>query len=814
MNTIIDSKTADKQSIDEILSVLDCDKNGLAQSQVQKRLKIWGENSLDEKKTNPFLLFLKGFWGPIPWLIEAAAVMSVIVHHWTDFIVIIVLLLSNAIIEFVEEYSADTAISQLKSKLALNALALRDGQWKTVAASKLVPGDVITVKFGDIVPADIKLFEGDYLTIDQSALTGESLTVDKKTGDIAYSGTAAKQGKMSGIVINTAKNTLFGQTANLIDEAKNVSSYQKAVIKIGNVLIVVALILIVLLGIIETIRGEDLIDFISFALVLLVAAIPAALPTVLSVTMVVGIKKLSKENAIVSHMTAVEEMSGMDILCSDKTGTLTQNRLSIRQFVPYGGQTTETLLQNAVLASDQTEKDDAIDQLVKQTWHMHFPDSDVLNAYSQTKYIPFDPVNKRTEATYTHNATSLTVTKGAPQAITALLDDAQAQKFITDNALSFAEKGFRTLAVAEKNDGTWKLNGVFSMFDPPRDDSAATIAEARKLGVTVKMITGDQVSIASETATEIGLGSHILNAEKLDGLSDDEAEKMVEEANGFAQVFPEHKFRIVKLLQDKQHIVGMTGDGVNDAPALKQANIGIAVDGATDVSKSAADLILTDKGISVIIDAIRESRKIFARMENYTIYRIAETFRILMFITICMIVLKFYPITALMIVLLAILNDLSILTIAYDNVKVAQEPKNWNMKYIILQASILGIIGVIFSFACIFIADRFLGLSLEQLQTLVYLKLSLGGHLAVFLARNKYHFYDSAPAKPLWISVLVTQTLAILFSVYGIILPVGIGWANAAFVIAFVTIAFFVSDFLRAIIIRKIEKIPAEKNPQ
>lgn len=803
MKTLINSKTAGKQAIDEILSILDCSKNGLTQNQADKRLEVWGENSLEEKKSTPLQLFLKGFWGPIPWLIEAAAIMSVIVHHWTDFIVIMVLLISNAIIEFVEEYSADNAIAQLKSKLALNAMVLRDGQWKIVAASKLVPGDVISVKFGDIIPADIKLFDGDYLSVDQSALTGESLTVDKKTGDVAYSGTAAKQGKMSGIVINTAKNTLFGQTANLIDKAGNVSSYQKAVIKIGNVLIIVALILIVVLGIIETIRGEDLLDFVSFALVLLVAAIPAALPTVLSVTMVVGVKKLSKENAIVSHMTAVEEMSGMDILCSDKTGTLTQNRLSIQQFVPFSGQTDETLLQHAVLASDQTEKDDAIDQLVKQTWHKQFPHSDILKVYSQTKYVPFDPVNKRTEATYTHNGTSLTVTKGAPQAVSALLDDNEARKFIADNARSFGERGFRTLAVAEKNNGIWTLNGVFSMFDPPREDSATTIAEALKLGVTVKMITGDQVSIATETATEIGLGSLILNAEKLDGTSDDEAEKMVEKANGFAQVFPEHKFRIVKLLQDKRHIVGMTGDGVNDAPALKQANIGIAVDGATDVSKSAADLILTDKGISVIIDAIRESRKIFARMENYTIYRIAETFRILLFITICMIVLKFYPITALMIVLLAILNDLSILTIAYDKVKVSEKPKNWDMKYILLQASILGITGVVFSFACIYIADRYLGLTLEELQTLVYLKLSLGGHLAVFLARNKYHFYDSTPAKPLWISVVVTQTLAILFSVYGIILPVGIGWGNAAFVIAFVTAAFFVTDFLRALIIRK-----------
>ncbi|MCB0472080.1 MAG: plasma-membrane proton-efflux P-type ATPase [Flavobacteriaceae bacterium] len=800
--TGIDSRTADKTSTDAILKILNTTKSGLSTAEATSRISTYGPNTLEEKKQSILLMFLKGFWGPIPWLIELAALLSMIVKHWEDFIIISILLMANAIIEFVEEYSANNAIAQLKDKLALNAQCLRDGNWVSIAASMLVPGDYVTVSLGDVVPADLKLCEGDYLNIDQSALTGESLTVEKRTGAIAYSGTVVKQGKMSGIVINTGTGTLFGKTAMLIDEARNVSHFQKAVIRVGNFLIITAFVLIAILGIFAYLRGENLLDFASFALVLLVAAIPAALPTVLSVTMVIGVKYLSRKNAIVSHMTAVEEMSGMDVLCSDKTGTLTQNKLTVEAIVPYREATEKKVLQNAVLASDGNGHKDAIDELVQHSFQEKYPDTG-LSDYKLKKYIPFDPVKKRAEAVYQFEGKEHSFSKGAPQAIAGLLDDKSAIGFINEKAAAFAKKGYRALAVAEKAGSEWVLDGIFSMYDPPREDSQLTLEEAFDLGIRVKMVTGDQVAIASETAKQIGIGSTIVNAAQLDAISDTEASKRIAAADGFAQVFPEHKFRIVKLLQDENHIVGMTGDGVNDAPALKQANIGIAVDGATDASKSAADLILTGKGISVIIDAIRSSRKIFARMENYTVYRIAETLRILLFITASIIVLKFYPITALMVVLLAILNDVSILTIAYDNVQTSKKPLKWNMHYILSQATVLGVIGVLFTFSCIWFAHKFLHLSQLQLQTLVYLKLSVAGHLTVFLARNRGHFWESAPAKPLWLSILLTQTLAIVFSVYGIILPAGIGWQNAFVVFGFVFVEFFVTDFLKVMLNKK-----------
>ncbi|MEJ2761414.1 MAG: plasma-membrane proton-efflux P-type ATPase, partial [Gammaproteobacteria bacterium] len=651
-------------------------ENGLSSQEAARRLEEYGQNALEEKKVSPLLRLLGYFWGPIPWMIEVAALLSAIVQHWSDFIIIMALLVFNAAVGFWQEYKASNAVEALKKSLALTCRVLRDGEWRQIEAVKLVPGDVIRLRLGDIIPADAKLTEGDYLSIDQSALTGESLPVDKKAGDMAYSGSVAKQGEMVALVTGTGSNTYFGQTAELVESADTVSHFQKAVLRIGDYLIYLSLGLVAVLIVVQVFRHEPLLELVQFALILVVASIPVAMPAVLSVTMAVGAMVLSKMKAILSRLESIEEMAGMDILCSDKTGTLTQNKLKLGEPMLLKAEDEHALLLAASLAS-KAEDQDAIDLAVLAGLERE----DELKEYRQVKFMPFDPVAKRTEATIEGGeGKNFKVSKGAPQVIMDLCqldpeDRDKAQKAVDE----FATKGFRTLGVARSDAGDkWTFLGVLPLFDPPREDSADTIGDAEEHGVNVKMVTGDNLAIAKEIAGKLKLGQNILVADELfgekGGAPDDQTAGRVERSDGFAQVFPEHKFNIVKALQTRGHIVGMTGDGVNDAPALKQAEVGIAVSGATDAARAAADLVLTAPGLSVIVSAIEEARRIFERMNSYAIYRITETIRIMVFVVLAMLVFNFYPITAIMIILLAFFNDIPIMTIAYDNTSLDPQP--------------------------------------------------------------------------------------------------------------------------------------------
>jgi H+-transporting ATPase len=787
-----------KLSIQDLYDKLNVSDNGLGSEEANERLRTFGSNEIQEKKTNPVLKFLKNFWGPIPWMIEIAAVLSAIIQHWDDFWIILALLILNAVVSFWQEHKADNAIELLKKKLALNARVLRDKVWKQVKANELVPGDIIRVRLGDIVPADIKLISGEYLNTDESALTGESLPVEKKTGDFAYSGSIIRQGEMNGLVAATGMNTFFGRTAKLVEQARTQSHFQKAVIKIGNYLIVFALALMLLILFIGLFRHEGFMEMFQFALVLMVAAIPAALPAVLSVTMAVGATALAKKEAIVSKLASIEEMAGMDILCSDKTGTITKNELKIAEVVPLNSYTDNQVLLFASLASNAVNQDAIDDAILARS--SEIPEiRDTLTTYNVENFKPFDPVIKRTEASIRDsNNNELKVSKGAPQVILSLVPENQKlQSSVHDHVLAFAKKGYRALgvAVADATD-LWHYAGLIPLYDPPREDSASTIKQAQDMGVEVKMITGDHTAIAQQIAEEVGLKQNIMPADKLLELDDRKAIPLIEQANGFAQVFPEHKYNIVELLQEKGHIVGMTGDGVNDAPALKKADAGIAVAGATDAAKSAAAIVLTKPGLSVIIDAIRQSRKIFQRMGNYAIYRIAETIRVLLFITVSIITFRFYPVTALMIVLLAILNDAPIMTIAFDNVRVSGTPDRWNMRTTLGISTILGIIGVFSSFGIFFIGKEIFQLSNEVLQSFIYLKLSVAGHLTVFAARTKGHFWSVRPAKSVLLAVIITQLIATLIVVNGILLP-AMSLTLALFVWGYSLTAFIITDFLK-----------------
>jgi H+-transporting ATPase len=786
----------------ELQAKLGSSPYGLSQAEAQKRLTRYGPNEIEEKETNPFLKFLTYFWGPIPWMIEAAVILSALARHWPDFAIILLLFVANAVVGFWEEHQAGNAIAALKAKLAINARVRRDGKWTTPEARELVPGDVIRVRLGDIVPADARLLEGDPIEVDQSALTGESLPATQRPGEAVFSGSIVRQGEIGAMVYATGRSTYFGKTAQLVQEAHSVSHFQRAVLKIGNYLIILAVTLVVLILCVALFRGDRMLTTLQFALVLTVAAIPAAMPTVLSVTMAVGARLLARREAIVTRLAAIEELAGVDVLCSDKTGTLTQNKLTLGDPFSVNGIPAEQVILNAALASRADNKD-TIDLAVLSG----LKNDQALENYQVVHYQPFDPVHKRTEAVVKGaDGKEFKVTKGAPQVILELSANAgQVQPAVEKAVNEFAARGFRSLGVARADaQGPWQFLGVLPLFDPPREEAEATIATARQMGVTVKMVTGDQVAIARETAAKLGLGTHILDAGGFGDTKHHETAQLaesIEKADGFAQVFPEHKFHIVDVLQQRGHIVGMTGDGVNDAPALKKADCGIAVSGATDAARAAADIVLMTSGLSVIIDAIKESRKIFQRMNSYAIYRIAETLRVLLFMTLAILVFNFYPMTAVMIVMLALLNDGAILSIAYDSVHYQDKPEAWNMRMVLGVATVLGVIGPVAAFGLFYLGERVYHLDRAHIQTLMYLMLSVAGHLTIFLARTRGPFWSIRPAMILWVAVLGTQIVATLIAVYGLFMtPLGWGWA--LFVWGYALVWFLVNDRLKLLAYR------------
>lgn len=787
---------------------------GLSTGEVESRRASFGYNELPEEKQNPILKFLSFFWGPIPWMIEIAAVLSAVDKHWSDLIVISILLFANAIVGFWEEYQAGNTIAALKKSLAMTAKVKRDGQWTVLPARELLPDDVIRIRLGDIIPADAKLLEGDPLQVDQSALTGESLPVTHKTGDVVYSGSVIKQGEIDAVVTAIGTKTFFGKTAHLVESTHSTSHFQKAVLKIGNFLIVLASVLAAVILAFALLRGDALATTLQFVLVLTVAAIPVAMPTVLSVTMAVGARSLASKKAVVSHLAAIEELAGMDVLCSDKTGTLTKNQLVLGEPFVVKDVDAQELIVAGSLAS-RKEDGDPIDLAVISG----VKDETVLEKYSLAHFKPFDPINKRTEATVKgQDGQAFYVTKGAPQVIMALVHpEPELQKQVDDAIQKFAARGFRSLAVARgeakrptanSQEITWQLLGILSLYDPPRDDSKETIQAAQNLGVKVKMITGDQAVIGQEIARQLGLGTNILKAEVLDSFTDKESDKLAdlaENADGFAQVFPEHKYHIVGALQSRGHIVGMTGDGVNDAPALKKADAGIAVSGATDAARSAADIVLLNPGLATIVDAIGVSRRIFQRMNSYSIYRIAETIRVLLFMTLSILVFNFYPVTAIMIVLLALLNDGAILSISKDNAVPSEQPEKWDMKRVLWVAGVLGFTGVIASFGLFYVGEQYFHLSREVIQTLIYLKLSVAGHLTIFLTRTRGPFWSNKPANLLLFAVFGTQIVATLIAVYGAFMtPIGWGWALAVW--GYAIAWFLVNDRVKLLVYHFLDK--------
>lgn len=820
--------------MEEVFEQLKCTRQGLTSEEGANRLQVFGPNKLEEKKESKILKFLGFMWNPLSWVMEAAALMAIALANgdgkppdWQDFVGIIVLLLINSTISFIEENNAGNAAAALMAGLAPKTKVLRDGRWSEQDASILVPGDIISIKLGDIIPADARLLEGDPLKIDQSALTGESLPVTKHPSEEVFSGSTCKQGEIEAVVIATGVHTFFGKAAHLVDSTNQVGHFQKVLTAIGNFCICsIAVGIIVEIIVMYPIQHRKYREGIDNLLVLLIGGIPIAMPTVLSVTMAIGSHRLSQQGAITKRMTAIEEMAGMDVLCSDKTGTLTLNKLTVdRNLIEVfaKGVEKEYVILLAARAS-RTENQDAIDAAIVG---MLADPKEARAGIREVHFLPFNPVDKRTALTYIDSDGNWhRASKGAPEQIIALCNCREdVKKKVHAIIEKFAERGLRSLAVArqevpektkESSGAPWQFVGLLPLFDPPRHDSAETIRRALNLGVNVKMITGDQLAIGKETGRRLGMGTNMYPSSSLLGQDKDAniaaipVDELIEKADGFAGVFPEHKYEIVKRLQERKHICGMTGDGVNDAPALKKADIGIAVADATDAARSASDIVLTEPGLSVIISAVLTSRAIFQRMKNYTIYAVSITIRIVFGFMFIALIWKF-DFSPFMVLIIAILNDGTIMTISKDRVKPSPMPDSWKLKEIFATGIVLGgylaLMTVIFFWAMKdteFFSDTFGVKDLKghdkEMVAALYLQVSIVSQALIFVTRSRSWSYVERPGLLLVSAFVIAQLVATLIAVYanwGFARIEGTGWGWAGVIWLYSLVTYIPLDLLK-----------------
>ena len=685
--------------------------NGLSSDKVKERQKQYGRNEVAEKKANSATTFAKKFWGLTAWMLEVAIVLSLVLGKYLDLYIITALLLVNAILGFIQERQATRAVGALKQKLQLKARVLRDSLWQTLNAAEVVPGDVIRVRSGDFVPADFKIVDSE-ATVDQSAITGESLPTDKKIGDVVYSGSLVRKGEVTGIVTATGVHTYFGKTTQLVQLAKPKLHMEEVISSLMKWLLVLVVSLLVITAAVSWVRGVNLLDVLSLALVLLVSAIPVALPTMFTITMALGSFELARKGVLVTRLSASEDAALMDVLCADKTGTITENKLSIADIAEMNGYTKNDALLFGALSSQKANQDP-----IDLAFFTALEDRKIkLEGYEQKKFVPFDPSTRKTEATVVKKGETFRVIKGAVSAVMQACGTKEDEKETIEQKVDvLANKGYRVIAVAiGKEAPEMEIVGLVGLYDKPRKDSAKLIAKLRSLGISVKMLTGDSLPIAKQIAQEVGLGDKVTRMADVENTRSQDAivaAEVVDKSDGFAEIYPEGKYRIVKGLQTEKHVVGMTGDGINDAPALKQAEVGIAVSNATDVAKGSASVVLTEEGLSNVVNLVVTGRMIYQRIFTWIFNKIVKTFQVVLFVIIAFLLTGLFVVGAFQVVLLLFLVDFVTISLSTDNVRPSAKPETWNITPLVKGATILGVASVIESLGLLYLGLNYLGLS-------------------------------------------------------------------------------------------------------
>jgi H+-transporting ATPase len=755
---------------DEVLKVLDSNPtHGLSKDEAERRLSKYGQNEVLERKISPALRLAKKFWGLTAWMLELTMFLSFLLRNYFDVYIIGALLTVNAIIGFAQEQKASGAVEALRERLQINARVLRDGKWQTVSAKVLVPGDIVRVRAGDFIPADLKVMEGSQLGVDQSALTGESMTVEKKEDDILFSGAIVKRGETNAVVVATGASTFFGKTTELLQTARPKLHMEEITSNVIRWLLVMVGVLITLVLAVSYINGINLLQVLPLALVLIVFAVPVALPAMFTVSMAIGSQELAKKGVLVTRLSASEDAASMDILCADKTGTITSNKLSITNVIATEGFDENDVIINGALASQEANQDPIDIAFISSAKERNL----LKESYIQEQFVPFDPKTRRTEALIVSDGRKFRVMKGAVEAVAQVCKlDLQRTK-IEEKMNDFAERGYRTLAVAVSGtNSTFRFCGLVALYDIPRPDSKKLIRELADLGVSVKMLTGDALPIAREISNQVGLGNSLVSASDLKKEVEQppRAAEVAEKSSGFAEVYPEDKYLIVKSFQSGGHITGMTGDGVNDAPALRQAEVGIAVSNATDVAKGAASAVLTEEGLSNIVSLVEVGRMIYQRIVTWTLNKIVKTFEVAVFIALAFLFTGYYVVSALDIVLLLFVVDFVTISLSTDRVRWSKQPEKWNVTGLVKVGVLLGVFTVIELFGLLFLGLKFLDLSnnIGNLQTFIFAALFYLGMFTVLIVRERGLFWNSAPSRTLVTAIIIDMM------VVGTLVTVGI----------------------------------------
>jgi H+-transporting ATPase len=763
---------------------------GLTAAEAAARLRQHGPNAVPEARPHPWRVLLGKFWSPVPWMLEVTVVLQLALGKADEAAVIAILLVFNALLSFFQENRANRALALLRQRLSVTARVLRDGRWQTVTAQELVPGDVVHVRLGDLAPADIRLTEGAVL-LDQSALTGESLPVEAGAGANIYAGSTVRRGEATGEVTGTGAHTYFGRTAELVGLAKTESHLTQLILRIVRYLVTLDVVLVVALFLYAIATGLVLHDLLPFALILLVASVPVALPATFTVAQAFGAQALARRGVLVTRLSAIEEAAAMDVLASDKTGTLTENRLSVARLAPFAPGSEDELLRLAALACDAATQD-PIDLAILEAARSR---GVLADPPERVRFIPFDPATKRAEAVYRDNG-ELRVIKGAARTVAALVPGAPD---LSRDMEQLAAGGYRVLAVAAGRDAL-RLVGLVALEDPPRADSGALIQNLKTFGVRVVMVTGDALATARAVAARLGLGGRACAPEVLRQGEGDPTR----DCDVFARVLPEDKFHLVKKLQRAGHVTGMTGDGVNDAPALKQAEVGIAVASATDVAKAAASLVLTNPGLADVMAAIEESRRIYRRMLTYTLNKVIKTIEIALFLSVGVMLTGVFVVTPLLIVLLLFTNDFVTMAIATDHAEPASRPVRWDVRRLVLVAAALAALVLALSFTVFFVGRDVLQLPLPQLQTLIFLMLVFTGQGNVYLVRTSRHLWQSRPSRWLLLASILDVVAVSVLAIRGVFMA-ALGPALVAGLLAAVMVYLVLLDLIKVRLFHRLD---------